>query len=114
MSPAWLKAIPWSTIMSNAPLIVGGAKKLASLVKPRTADADSARATTGDAVDLVRLQDLERRQAEAAELLRSLAQTNAQLTQAVGTLRARAALSLWVSVIALGVALALAGWMAFQ
>ncbi|HTT40573.1 MAG TPA: hypothetical protein VMH32_23195 [Burkholderiales bacterium] len=100
--------------MSNAPLIVDGAKKLASLVKAKPADAERAGATSADAGDLARLQDLERRQAEAAELLRSLAQTNAQLTQALGALRVRAMLSLWVSVIALAVALALAAWLALR
>ena len=114
MSPTWLKAIPWSTIMSNAPLIVGGAKKLASFVKARPADPEQARSTAGDAVDLARLRDLERRQAETAELLRSLAQTNAELTQALGALRSRAALSLWVSALALGVAVAVAGWLALR
>lgn len=120
MSPTWLKAIPWSTIMSNAPLIVDGAKKLVSLVKTKSADQAQAGMAAGaspradDGVDLARLQDLERRQVETAELLRSMAEANAELTQTLDALRNRAALSLWLSVIALAGAVAIAAWLALH
>ena len=114
MNPAWLKAVPWSTIMSNAPLIVGGAKRIASLVKNRSVDTAQADVPAGARADLARLEDLERRQDEQANLLRSVMQTNAELTQAVGALRARVTLSLWISVIALACAVTVAVWVALR
>ena len=109
MSPAWLKAVPWSTIISNAPLIVDGAKKLASLVKskPVPDEIPSASVNTIDnsQVELTALrawvQRLEEEQREAAELIRAMAESQEQMTEIVAALRARARLAMGVAVISL-------------
>ena len=116
MSPLWLKSLPWSTIVSNAPLIVEGAKKLVSLVKSKPAgEATSPEAETfaGDPQSEVaalraRIQRLEEEQRQAAELLRAMAEGQAEMAKALEALRARARLTLRVAVISLvGVAVVL-------
>jgi flagellar hook-basal body complex protein FliE len=116
MSPLWLKSLPWSTIISNAPLIVDGAKKLVSLVKSKPA-AEEIRPVqhtfAGDpqseaAALLSRVQRLEEEQRQAAELVRAMAESQAQMTQVLEALRARARVNLRLAVISLvGVAVLL-------
>ena len=116
MSPLWLKSLPWSTIVSNVPLIVDGAKKLVSLVKSKpTADVipPGAHTATGGPQSEVaalraRIQQLEQEQRQAAELLRAMAESHGQMAQAIEALRSRARLNLWVALIALaGIAMLL-------
>ena len=116
MSPLWLKSLPWSTILSNAPLIVDGAKKLVSLVKSKAADevvpmsSDTfARGAPRDVAALhARIQRLEEEQRQAAELMRAMAESIAQMAQMLEALRARARLNLRIAVISLiGVAVVL-------
>jgi hypothetical protein len=116
MSPLWLKSLPWSTIISNAPLIVDGAKKLVSLVKSKPAAEEVPLAPdtfTGDPrSELIslraRIQRLEEEQRQAAELIRAMAESQAQMTRVVDALRARVRLSVRVAVISLvGVAVLL-------
>jgi len=109
MSPAWLKAVPWSTIISNAPLIVDGAKKLASLVKskPVPDEMPPASATIVDnpraelAALRARIQRLEEEQRETAELMRAMAESQAQMTQVVEVLLARTRLGVRVGLVTL-------------
>jgi hypothetical protein len=109
MAPFWLKSLPWSTIVSNAPLIVDGAKKLVSLVKRKqTSDVTSPAAETfdGDSQSEVaglraRVRRLEEEQRQAAELLRAMAESQAEIAQALQALRARAKLTLRVAMISL-------------
>jgi hypothetical protein len=109
MSPLWLKSLPWSTILSNAPLIVDSAKKLVSLVKSKQAAEGTSPATdtfVGDprpevAVLSARVQQLEEEQRQAAELLRAMAESQAEMVQALQALRARARVSLRVAAISL-------------
>src|SRR4249919_2799840 len=104
MSPLWLKSLPWSTIVSNAPLIVDGARKLVSLVKSKpTADVSTpaAETVTSDPRSELgalraRVQQLEREQRQAAELLRAMAESHDQMAHALEALRARARLTLCV------------------
>jgi hypothetical protein len=120
MAPVWLKAVPWSTILSNAPVILDGAKKLVALVKSRASDSTAAAssAVTEAPPDLAslstRVQELAQRQQETAELLRSLAETNAQLTQAVEALRRRATGNFRLAVIALVCLAAMGLWLALR
>lgn len=116
MSPLWLKSLPWSTILSNAPLIVDSAKKLAALVKSKPADGavpQAADAFAGDAPSELsalraRVRRLEDEQRQAAELVRAMAESQAQMTQVLEAFRTRARLNLRVTVIALvGVAMLL-------
>jgi hypothetical protein len=109
MSPLWLKSLPWSTIVSNAPLIVDGAKKLVSLVKRKsTADASALAADTSTSdprSELVplraRIQQLEQEQRQAAELLHAMAENQGRMAQALEALRSRARLSLCVALVSL-------------
>ena len=110
MSLIWLKAVPWSTILVNAPHIVEGAKKLVSLVRDQPASRSqevggyAGGTVEGAASDFAaqdaRLRALEDQQQEAAELLRALADSNAQMARAVETLRKRAELALRIAAIA--------------
>ena len=90
--------MPWSAIIANAPLVVDSAKKLAALVRskpPVTAAGTSPltrRQTDRVLADLAvlqaRIRQLEEEQRQASELLRSLAENNAQMVQALDYLRA--------------------------
>ena len=119
MSPLWLKSLPWSTILSNAPLIVEGAKKLAALVKSKPADEAISQEQTafeGDpppelSVLRARVQRLEEEQRQASELVRKLAESQAQMAQVLEALRARARLNMRVAVISLAGLVALLLWM---
>ena len=109
MSALWLKSVPWSSIISNAPLIVDGAKKLVSLVKSKPAvEATSPAVDTGarDTQSQIgalraRIQRLEEEQKQAAELLRAMAESQAQMTQLLDALRTRARVSLQIAVTSL-------------
>jgi len=109
MAPVWLKSLPWSTLLSNAPLLVDGAKKLAALVKskPSTeASSQAAEAPSGDpaselGVLRLRILQLEAEQRQTAELLRAMAENQAETAQMLNALRARARLNLRVAAISL-------------
>ncbi|MEO8626899.1 MAG: hypothetical protein ABI612_02200 [Betaproteobacteria bacterium] len=121
MSLFWLKAVPWSTILSNAPTIVGGAKKLAALVRNQSdtapvdlaARADSAVTDTASTIAMLerRVQALEQQQRETAELLRVLADNNAQMARAVEVLHRRAKLHFYIATATMLGMLALTGWL---
>src|SRR5207344_1297527 len=106
MSPLWLKSLPWSTILSNAPLIVESAKKLATLVKSKPADKVHAQGPdtfTGDPSSELgalhaRILQLEAEQRQTAELMGSMAQSQAQMAQMLEALRGRARLNLRIAV----------------
>lgn len=109
MSPLWLKSLPWSTILSNAPLLVDGAKKLVSLVKSKPQDEVVQKAAgtfaggTESALGAVhaRIERLEEDQRQAAELVRAMAESQAQMAHVLEALRTRARLNLRVAVISL-------------
>ena len=104
-----LRAIPWDTILANAPAILRSTEALLSETKPRT----PAAATRNDMQALAdRVASLERRDRETAELLARISTQVAALTTASEVLEARArwllAITIAASVIALfacGVAL---------
>jgi len=108
MSPLWLKSLPWSTILSNAPLIVEGAKKLASLVKSKPADQA---VSDGDAFEAdppmelsalrTRIRRLEEELRQSTELVRTLAESQAQMAQMLEALLSRARLHLCIAAISL-------------
>ncbi|HWQ39620.1 MAG TPA: hypothetical protein VNM24_13620 [Burkholderiales bacterium] len=104
MSWLWLKSVPWGTILASAPALVDSARKL---LERRTQTAPPPGTGASDPTLLgQRIQALEARQQQMAELLESLARNNEQLTAAVQYLRARAA---WNFRIAVVLALAVAG-----
>ena len=97
MSWLWLKAVPWSTIISNAPTIVDGARKL---LDRRAAAGDVTEATATDPASLAqRLRVAELRQQEMLDLIDQLANSNEQLSEAVTFLRARAALNFRLAIV---------------
>jgi hypothetical protein len=110
MSLLWLKHVPWSTVLANAPGLVEGAKKLASAMrnKPATSEAgvDSRQTEAPEA----RLAALEEQQRAAAELIRSLADQNAEMAQALAALRQRASVNLRIAMVAFVAALAALVW----
>jgi hypothetical protein len=118
MALPWLTAVPWSTIISNAPLIVDGAKKLVALARNKAGGAAGRpppAPLSGDPqADLAalhaRIDRLEQEQRQAAELLRSMAESNAQLAQAVSALRRRAVRNMWLAWAVLAGLLLLAWW----
>ncbi len=103
MAWMWLKAVPWSTIIANAPTIVEGARKL---LDRRGSASEVADEQASDPASLARrLRVVELRQQEMLDVIDKLANSNEQLTEAVTYLRARAVFNFRLS-MALGVVLA--------
>lgn len=97
MAWLWLKAVPWSTILANAPALVDGARKLIERRSQERQQGLEFADASNPAVVTQRLQAVEKRQQEVMELLESLANSNQQLAQAVASLRVRAAWSLRIA-----------------
>ena len=90
-----LKAIPWDTILANAPAILRSTDALLSETKAR----QPAAASRNDIQALVdRVAVLEQRDRETAELLTRISTQVAALTTAVEVLEARAR---WLLVVAI-------------
>ena len=89
-----LKAIPWDTILANAPSILRSADTLVSktMVRPGTASRSDVQALAD------RIEVLEQRDSETAELLRGVTAQVAALTTAGEMLEARAR---WLLVVAI-------------
>ena len=99
MSLLWLKNVPWGTILANAPGLVDGAKRLAAAIRKPPGSEGGADAS--DDEPAARLLRIEAQQEAAADLLRSLADQNAQMAQALAALRQRARIHLRIAIIAL-------------
>jgi len=118
MAFVWLKAVPWSTIIANAPLIVDGARKLVSLVRNTSAPerrVERVGVVSGDpdaqiaALD-ARIAQLENEQRQSAELLSALADSNEQMAQALEYLRKRVTFNGRVAAVALVGLVVLGAW----
>jgi len=118
MAFVWLKAVPWSTIIANAPLIVDGARKLVSLVRNTSAPEqrdERVGVVSGDpeaqiaALD-ARIAQLENEQRQSAELLSALADSNEQMAQALEYLRKRVTFNGRVAAVALVGLVVLGAW----
>jgi hypothetical protein len=124
VSLVWLKAVPWSAIIANAPLVVDGAKKLASLVRSKPVPAMEAgplpAGTSAGGVHFeltalqARVRQLEEEQRQSSELLRSMAENNAQMVQALDYMRARVKTNGRIAALALAGLALLAGWLLFR
>ena len=122
MAFVWLKAVPWSTIIANAPLIVDGARKLVSLVRNTSAAErreQQAGAIGGDpdaqiAALHARIAQLENEQRQSAELLSALADSNEQMTQALDYLRRRVRFNGRIAVVALAAVVLLGTWLSLR
>ena len=114
MSLLWLKSVPWATILANAPGIVDGAKRLASAMRNKPAGSDEVTGPVPTDDPAARLLKVEQQQRAAADLLRSLADQNAQMAEALVVLRQRAKLHLRIAVVALLVAVGTLLWNIFH
>jgi hypothetical protein len=110
MSLFWLKNVPWATILANAPGVVDGAKKLAAAMRTKPAASDACTADVEPDDAQARLLSIEQQQRTAAELLRAMADQNAQVAQAVAALQQRARINLRIAVVALIAAVAALIW----
>lgn len=115
MAFVWLKAVPWSTIIANAPLIVDGARKLVSLVR-NTSARDERVGAVSDNPDAqiaalhARVAQLENEQRQSAELLSALADSNEQMAQALEYLRKRVRFNGRIAAVALAGVILLGAW----
>lgn len=112
---ALFSAIPWTDVITHAPTVAKGAKKLWQQISSRKA-ADTETPSGSTVADPVarpeariaaletRLAESDARQQESAELLAALASQNADLVRATEELRRRAR----ILSIGLGIALPLA------
>ena len=110
MSLLWLKHVPWSTVLANAPGLVEGAKKLAAAMRNKPAASEAAVDSRQTEDPEVRLAALEEQQRAAAELIRSLADQNAEMAQPLAALRQRASVNLRIAIVAVVAALAALVW----
>ena len=127
MALSWLvvlKSVPWSDVISNAPMLADGAKKLwhavaGSQIQQDRPAADAAPASSPEAQALARLEarvasleaevtDLHGQMLASSELIKGLAEQNTQLIRRIEANRVR---TLWLAaataVIALVAATAL-------
>jgi DNA repair exonuclease SbcCD ATPase subunit len=117
MAISWiaaLKLIPWSDVISNAPMVADGARKLCSTVakkpaqaQPESADSRSMLSTGAQAISALEarvaamesaLSDLHTQMLASSELIKALAEQNSQLIVRVETSRARLQ---WLAIIGL-------------
>ena len=112
-----LKLVPWGEVISLAPKVLDGAKKLRDSVarRPETAVVDELADLPEELLPRVRaLEDAvvqwRRQMLESTELLKTLAEQNAQLIRQQQALKSR--LRLLTGLVL--VALLLAGWSAYR
>jgi hypothetical protein len=114
-----LKTVPWSEVINNAPKVVDGAKKLWNTVAKKSSPPDisdssgqSAASPKFQAIALLEtrttaleavVSDLQGQMLESSELIKALADQNAQLIQRIEANRVR---TLWLSVATAVVAIA--------
>lgn len=97
MAWLWLKAVPWSTLISNAPAVVEGARKLLDRRSAQGAPAHDPGDASPQALQQ-RITELEERQRKMVELIESLAKSNEEMTKAVSYLRLRSAFNFKVNI----------------
>jgi hypothetical protein len=108
---AAFKVVPWSDVLAAAPVVAQGARKLWTSVRktPVQLEGDEPLGLDGRLDALERqIAELKRENAAFSDLIKSLAEQNAQLVEVVRTLKTRTQillLSFAASFGALGVAL---------
>lgn len=116
---AVLKSVPWSEVISNAPKVADGARKLWNTVARKSSFPEVSDASMPPAVALVSqpmaalearaialeaaVSDLHAQMLASSELIKELADQNAQLIQGIETNRVRV---LWLSAAIAVVAIA--------
>ena len=105
-----LKAVPWADVVQAAPQIVKGARRLFNSARQAEAVQVEPSEPPGDMRDPsavharmrqleAGLQALDREQQESAELIRSLAEQNARMVEAIEIMRARVRLLLALTIL---------------
>ena len=129
MAIGWLaafKTIPWAEVLAVAPTIVQGARKLWTSVRkqeqpvsPQSHQLDAKHSSDSESLSAIgaRVLSLESRSKEMAdevvsslELIKSLAEQNSRLVQAVEILRVRTRVLVWLFGVLGLVTLALFLW----
>jgi len=107
-----LKVVPWGDVISAAPTIVKGARKMFSRTEDEPAPVVPPGAGADERLRLLeaRLQEMAEREQASAKLIEALAEQNAAVVGAINVLRARARWLLAVNAVllvllAVGVAL---------
>lgn len=105
-----LKIIPWGSVVESAPHIVKAAKHLFSATKKETGDfpADWQTGDTSGSLDKrvrfleAKLIELSGEQRSSAELIKSLAEQNALMVEAIEVFRIRVKMLLTACILLLG------------
>lgn len=118
MAIGWLTIlsnVPWTDVIKNAPAVADGARKLWKKVGGKTSTASNVPvaepATPEDRIANLqaRVDELHAQMLTASEVVRSLAEQNAQLIARVEKTRRRL---LWLALFTVGVAgIAVAAWL---
>ena len=117
---AWLTAfkfIPWADVIAAAPTVARGAKKLWDTVRDQPSGAKTGATADSPEGRLNELEsqvgDLRKEVAASTELIKSLADQNARLVEAVGILRIRTRALLVATIVAFALLVVLGGVMLF-
>jgi len=115
--PGWIsvfRAVPWIELITAAPAIARGARKLWTGV--RTQPQAEMPHGAGERLERIEAEvgELKKELAASSELIKAMAEQNERLVEAVGILRARQRLLTGgcVILLVLGVALAVTQWSA--
>ena len=117
-----LKAVPWTEVIANAPKVADGAKKLWNSVGKKTPPAAGAAPSSVPGVHTpteletrlaameIAASDLHAQMLASSEVIKALAEQNAQLIRGVEAIRIRARWLTGAVLACLGVALATLAW----
>jgi hypothetical protein len=122
-----LKIIPWGSVLESAPHIVKAAKQLFSAVKTDTSGFSAERGSSSDdgTVSLEKLNkrtrlieakigELSDEQKSSAELIKSLAEQNALIVDAIDVFRVRVRILLIACILLIAVLCGLIFWLAMN
>lgn len=122
-----LKIIPWGSVLESAPHIVKAAKQLFSAVKTDTSGFSAARGSSVDdgTASLEKLNkrtrlieakiaELSDEQKSSAELIKSLAEQNALIVDAIDVFRVRVRILLIACILLIVVLCSLIFWLAMD
>jgi len=113
---AALKVIPWGDVMEAAPHIVKGAKHLFTSSRNDIPGATSG--TENIDTRLQRLQahlaEIEAEQQKSATLIKSLAEQNIRVVEAIEIMRVRTKILMYVSIAMASTILAMGVWIAVK
>ncbi len=118
-----LKIIPWKDVIESAPHIVKAAKNLYAGAKANTSNPSDAQPPPSDISNTevsedsdlrkinVKIQNLSSEQESSVELIRSLAQQNVRIVEAIELLRVRTKILLITCVLLSGLLASLVYWL---